>query len=235
MGCPGIWALLGHRGGGRQAAPASSPPAEGSLGALLVRPAVVGGGNPLTGVRSDQPWAGGNGGPPTPTGRVPPWPARGVSGLWGGGGVDMEGQGVWATGHLSVGAPSTSSHPDSPSRGPGKPGPSASPHPLPLKLAPLTPPPPPWAASILLCQPPAVCQARCSPGKGGSVGRPPPEVGGRTGPPWEAERPRAGHQGPQQPSCADLETQGQMSWGGGGGHLVARRRPGARSAPWSPA
>lgn len=64
----------------------------------------------------------------------------------------MEGQGVWATGHLSVGARSTSSHPNSPSRGPGKPGPSASPHPLPLKLAPLTPPPPPGAASTLLCQ-----------------------------------------------------------------------------------
>ena len=159
-----------------------------------------------------------------------------------------EGQGMRATGHLSMGAPSTSSHPDSPSRGAGNPGLSASPCPLPLELASLTPPRPPRAAGTPLCQPPAVRRARCSPGKGGSVGRPPPEVGGGTGPLWEAEGPRARRQGPQQPPCADLETKARRPGAGGPGgqdgaagrpsRAEARGsgvRPGARLAPWGPA
>lgn len=64
-----------------------------------------------------------------------------------------------------MGAPSTYSHPDSPSRGPRKPQSVSISTPVPLKPASLTPPLPPPAARTPLCQPPAVCRA-CWPPRG---------------------------------------------------------------------
>ena len=144
------------------------------------------------------PWAGGNGGPPprglpTPTGRVPPWPARGVSGLWGGRWSGHGGPG--RVGHWPPvrGGPQHLLPPQQPLQGPRKARPVSIPAPSATQAG--SPHTSPASRSSQHPALPAVCQARCSPGKGGSVGRPPPEVGGRTGPPWEAERPRAGHQG----------------------------------------
>lgn len=176
LGYPGIWALLGHRGGGRQAAPASSPPAEGSLGALLVHPAVVGGGTPLARVRSDQPLGRRERGP------APPGPAHphreGTSlassrGLWPLGG---EVEWTWrarACGPLATCPWGPAAPPPTPTAPPGAPESPARQHPrtlchsswLPSHLPRLPEQPVPCSASCVsgpllpwqrgLCRPPS--------------------------------------------------------------------------------